>query len=171
MVDAVSNYDVPTALAFARAAQRHDLTWFEQPVAIEDVAGMARIHREGGIPLCGIENEYGLFAFRRLVESDALHFVQFDPLISGGVTFGRKIAALAEAFHRPVTLHHSNSVVSMLVNIHLAAALPNAHSVELHVVHQPLFDRAPKGIFDMRDGMLTAPERPGLGIDARALMK
>jgi L-alanine-DL-glutamate epimerase-like enolase superfamily enzyme len=171
MVDAVSNYDVPTALAFARAARRHDLTWFEQPVAIEDVAGMVRIHREGGIPLCGIENEYGLFAFRRLVESDAVHFVQFDPIISGGITFGRKIAAVAEAFHRPVTLHHSNSVVSMLVNMHLAAALPNAHSVELHVVHQPLFDRAPRGTFDMKDGMLTAPDSPGLGLDARALME
>lgn len=171
MADAVSNYDVPAALAFARAARRHDLTWFEQPVAIEDVAGMARIHREGGIPLCGIENDYGLSAFRRLLENGAVHFVQFDPIISGGVTFGRKIAALAEAFHRPVTLHHSNSAVSMLVNMHLAAALPNAHSVELHVIHQPLFDRVPKGAFDIADGMLTAPDRPGLGIDAKALME
>jgi L-alanine-DL-glutamate epimerase-like enolase superfamily enzyme len=105
------------------------------------------------------------------MEEDAIHYVQFDPIVSGGVTFGRKIAALAEAFHRPVTLHHSNSVVSMLVNMHLAAALPNAHSVELHVVHQPLFDRAPKGTFDMADGALTAPDRPGLGVDARTLME
>lgn len=171
MVDGVSNYDVPTALAFARAAARHDLTWFEQPVAIEDVAGLQRIHREGGIPTCGIEHEYGLFAFRRLMETDAVHFVQFDPIISGGISFGRKIAALAEAFYKPVTLHHSNSLVSMLANMHLAAALPNAHSVELHVFHQPLFERAPTGSFDMHQGMLTAPARPGLGIDARALLE
>jgi L-alanine-DL-glutamate epimerase-like enolase superfamily enzyme len=170
MVDSVSNHDVPTALAFARAAQRYDLTWFEQPVAVEDVKGMARIHREGGIPVCGVENESGLPAFRRLMEEDAVHFVQFDPIVSGGVTFGRKIAALAEAFHRPVTLHHSNSVVSMLTNMHLATAAPNAHSVELHVVHQPLFDRAPDGAFAMTDGMLTAPDRPGLGVDAEALL-
>jgi L-alanine-DL-glutamate epimerase-like enolase superfamily enzyme len=170
MVDSVSNHDVPKALAFARAARKHDLTWFEQPVAVEDVAGMARVHREGGIPLCGIENEAGLPAFRRLLEADAIHYVQFDPIVSGGITYGRKIAALAEAFHRPVTLHHSNSVVSMLANLHLAASLPNAHSVEWHVVHRPLFDRAPAGTFDMTDGMLTAPDRPGLGVDARTLM-
>jgi L-alanine-DL-glutamate epimerase-like enolase superfamily enzyme len=170
MVDGVSNYDVPTAIAFARAAQRYDLYWFEQPTAIEDVAGMARIQREGGIPLCGIENDYGLFAFRRLVESDAVHFVQFDPIISGGVTFGRKIAALAESYFRPITLHHSNSLVSMLTNMHLAAALPNVDSVEMHVIHQPLFDRAPPGTFSMADGFLAAPERPGLGVDARSLM-
>ncbi|MGL4242254.1 MAG: mandelate racemase/muconate lactonizing enzyme family protein [Beijerinckiaceae bacterium] len=169
MVDAVSNYDVPTAIAFARAVQRYDITWFEQPLAIEDVAGMAKVQREGGIPLCGIENDYTLASFRRLVEADAVHFVQFDPVISGGITYGRKIAALAEAFFRPVTLHHSNSIVSMMANIHLAASLPNAHSVELHVIHQPLFDCARAGAMVMTDGMLTAPEGPGLGVDARAL--
>jgi L-alanine-DL-glutamate epimerase-like enolase superfamily enzyme len=170
MVDGLSNYDVPTALAFAKAAQRYDLYWFEQPLPIDDVAGMARIQREGGIPLCGVESEYGLFAFRRLIEADAVHYVQFDPIISGGITFGRKIAALAEAFFKPVTLHHSNSVVSMLANLHLAAALLNADSVELHVFHQPLFERAPAGTFKMHDGLLVAPDRPGLGVDARALM-
>jgi L-alanine-DL-glutamate epimerase-like enolase superfamily enzyme len=171
MVDGVSNYDVPTALAFAKAAQRYDLYWFEQPLPIDDAAGMARIQREGGIALCGIENEYGLRAFRRLIEADAVHYVQFDPIISGGVTFGRKIAALAEAFFKPVTLHHSNSVVSMLTNLHLAAALPNTDSVELHVFHQPLFDRAPAGTFAMQEGLLIAPDRPGLGIDARSLLE
>ena len=95
------------------------------------------------------------------MEADAVHFVQFDPIISGGVTFGRKIAALAEAFFKPVTLHHSNSAVSMLTNMHLAAALPNAYSVELHVFHQPFFDRAPIGSFELKDGMLRAPDAPG----------
>jgi L-alanine-DL-glutamate epimerase-like enolase superfamily enzyme len=95
--------------------------------------------------------------------------VQFDPIISGGITYGRKIAALAESFFKPVTLHHSNSIVSMLANIHLAAAVPNADSVEYHVFHQPLFDRVPPGTLDLRDGMIAAPERPGLGVDAAAL--
>ncbi len=165
MVDAVSAYDVPRAITFARAVAPHDIYWFEQPLPIEDVAGMAKIQAQGGIPLCGIENDYGLGNFRRLLETDAVHFVQFDPLISGGITFGRKIAALAEAFFKPVTLHHSNSIVSMLANVHLAAAVPNADSVELHVFHQPLFDRAAPGTLDLVDGHLVAPDRPGLGID------
>jgi L-alanine-DL-glutamate epimerase-like enolase superfamily enzyme len=169
MVDAVSAYDVPNALAFARAVQACDLAWFEQPVAIDDLAGMRLIAEAGGIPVCGIESEYGLPTFRRLLEERAVYYVQFDPIISGGITYGRKIAALAECFHKPVTLHHSNSIVSMLANIHLAAALPNAHSVEFHVFHQPLFELAPPGTLDLNDGMIRAPERPGLGIDARAL--
>jgi L-alanine-DL-glutamate epimerase-like enolase superfamily enzyme len=165
MVDAVSNYDAPTAVAFARAATPYDLTWFEQPLRLTDVAGMARVHREGGIAVCGNENEMGLPSFLRLMQEDAVHFVQYDPVISGGISEGRKIAALAEAFHRPVTLHCSNSIVSMAANLHLAASLANCHSVEFHVIHQPLFERAPKGFLDLVDGRIAPPETPGLGID------
>jgi L-alanine-DL-glutamate epimerase-like enolase superfamily enzyme len=170
MVDAVSAYDEPRALAFARAAAPLDIYWFEQPLPIDDVDGMSRINASGGIPLCGIENEYGLPNFRRLLERNAVHFVQFDPIVSGGITYGRKIAALAEAFFKPVTLHHSNSVVSMLANMHLAAAISNADSVEMHVFHQPLFDRARNGTFALSDGMLSAPDAPGLGVDLSAMI-
>ena len=171
MVDAVSNYNVPQALAFAEAVRRYDIYWFEQPLATDDVDGMRRLNRDCGIPLCGIENEYSLTNFRQLIASDAVHFVQFDPIISGGITFGRKIAAIAEAWFKPVTLHHSNSVVSMLANIHLAAALPNADSVELHVVHQPLFHHAPPKTFEMVDGYMLPPSSPGLGVDGRRLLE
>jgi L-alanine-DL-glutamate epimerase-like enolase superfamily enzyme len=170
MVDAVSACDVPHAIALARAVAPHGVTWFEQPLVLEDVAGMARVQAEGGIPVCGNENEFTLSAYRRLVEANAVHFVQFDVAISGGLTFGRKIAALAEAFHRPVTLHHSNSIVCMAANLHLAAALPNCHSIEYHVIHQPLFDRAPAGFIALNDGRIAPPEAPGLGIDLSGVL-
>jgi len=165
MVDAVSACDVPHALRLARAIAPHDIVWFEQPLVLEDLAGMARVQVEGGIPVCGNESEYGLTAFRRLIESDAVHYVQYDVTVSGGLSYGRKIAALAEAFHRPVTLHQSNSIVCMAANLHLAAALPNSHSIEYHVIHQPLFERAPPGFLARIDGRIAPPERPGLGID------
>jgi L-alanine-DL-glutamate epimerase-like enolase superfamily enzyme len=112
-----------------------------------------------------MENEMGLPAFRRLIEQGAVHYVQFDPIVGGGITEARKIAALAEAFFLPVTLHHSNSIVSMATNLHVAAAMPNCDSVEFHVLHQPLFDRAPPGFLDLQDGHLLVPETPGLGVD------
>jgi L-alanine-DL-glutamate epimerase-like enolase superfamily enzyme len=165
MVDAVSGYDVPRAIAFARAARDLDLTWFEQPVPIDDIAGMVRVQVEGGIALCGNESEYGLPAFRRLCETNAVHYLQFDTVVSGGFSMSRKIAAIAEAFHRPVTLHQANSIVAMSTNLNLAASLPNCHSVEYHVIHQPLFELAPPGMLELRQGCIAPPERPGLGLD------
>lgn len=166
MVDAVSAYTVPQAIAFARAARVHDLAWFEQPVDIADIEGQAKVQLEGRIPLAGNENEYSLPAYRRLIAADAVHFVQFDLSISGGFTFGRKIAALAEASFRPITLHHSNSIVLMAANLHLAATVPNCDSIEFHVFHQGLFERAPDGFLALdREGRIAPPEAPGLGID------
>jgi L-alanine-DL-glutamate epimerase-like enolase superfamily enzyme len=170
MVDAVSNYDVPRAVNFARAAAPHDIYWFEQPVAITDIEGQARVHAQGGIPVAGNENEYGLQAYRRLIEAGAVHYVQADAIISGGITGVRKIATLAEAFSLPVTLHHSNSIVSMAANMHLAASIANCDSIEYHVLHQPLFDCAPAGLLDIRDGYIAVPDRPGLGIDLEHLL-
>ena len=143
MVDGVAAMEVPAAVALARALAPYDIKWFEQPVINENMAGLARIRREGGLPIAGNENESGLDAYHRLIDSGAIDYVQFDPMISGGFTEGRKIAALAEARHLPVTLHHSNSAVSMLANLHLAAALPNCCSIEYHLLHRQLFDRAP----------------------------
>jgi len=50
MVDAVSNLDVPRAIALAKAFAPYDITWFEQPVDTADVAGTVRVHREGDWP-------------------------------------------------------------------------------------------------------------------------
>lgn len=165
MVDGVASMEVPAAIGLARALAPYDIKWFEQPVVNENLPGLARIRRDGGLPLAGNENESGLDAYHRLVVSGAVDYVQFDPVISGGFTEGRKIAALAEACHLPVTLHHSNSAVSMLANLHLAAALPNCCSIEVHMIHRQLFDRAPESCSGIRDGRMTAPELPGLGID------
>jgi L-alanine-DL-glutamate epimerase-like enolase superfamily enzyme len=165
MVDGVASLNVPRATALARTLARFDIKWFEQPVVNEDIDGLMRIRRDGGLAIAGNENESGLDAFRRLISSGGVDYVQFDPVVSGGLTEGRKIAALAEAAHLPVTLHHSNSIVSMLANIHLAAALPNCDSIEFHILHRWLFEEYPAEDLRPVGGMVAAPESPGLGID------
>jgi L-alanine-DL-glutamate epimerase-like enolase superfamily enzyme len=165
MVDGLSVFDVPRAIALAKAIAPYGIYWFEQPVPIEDFEGAARVHALGGIPVAGNESEYGLQTFRRLIEAGAVHFVQYDLSIGGGFTYGRKLAALAEAFSLPVTLHHSASIVLMAANLHLAAAVQNCDSIEFHVLHQLLFERAPAGFLELVDGRFKAPESPGLGVD------
>jgi L-alanine-DL-glutamate epimerase-like enolase superfamily enzyme len=165
MVDGVASMAVPRAIMLARALAPFNVKWFEQPLPNEDIEGLARVRRDGGLPVAGNENESGLDAFRRLIASGAIDYVQFDPVVSGGITEGRKIAALAEAFHLPVTLHHSNSIVSMLANIHLAAALPNCDSIEYHMMHRWLFDEFSGDALNVIEGFVNAPETPGLGID------
>ncbi len=64
-----------------------------------------------------------------------------------------------------MTLHHASSIVAMAASLHLAAGVENIESVEYHMVHRWLFDRAPADLFPISDGKIVLSERPGLGLD------
>jgi L-alanine-DL-glutamate epimerase-like enolase superfamily enzyme len=164
MVDALYNLSVPEALAFARAIERYDIHFFEAPVSARDVRGQAEVHARSPIPVCGNETLAWTDAFRQLITQRAVHFVQFDPAVCGGITEGRRIADLARAFHLPCTLHASSTSVLFAACLHLGAALANCASVEYHMLHQWFWDLEPKDTFIARDGFVRPPEGPGLGL-------
>lgn len=165
MIDAVYSLDVPKALRLARATMPYDIHWFEAPVSPRDVAGQAIVNRDGGIPVCGNEGEFGLESFRDLIMARAVEFVQFDLAVCGGITGARRIADLAAAFHLPCTLHASSTSILLASTLHVAAALANCESVEFHMLHQWLFDLAPDGTFAVHDSCVRPPPGPGIGIE------
>jgi L-alanine-DL-glutamate epimerase-like enolase superfamily enzyme len=83
----------------------------------------------------------------------------------GGIQEGRRIAELAHAFHLPATLHAASSAVLFAASLHLAACLPNGHSVEYHMLHQWVWNLAPEGCFALETGSVAPPAGPGIGID------
>ena len=56
MVDANMKWTVDEAIRAARAFAPFDLTWLEEPISPDDVAGHARVVREGGLPIAAGEN-------------------------------------------------------------------------------------------------------------------
>jgi L-alanine-DL-glutamate epimerase-like enolase superfamily enzyme len=164
MVDALYNLTPPEALRFARAIERYDIHFFEAPVSTYDVAGQARVHAASPIPVCGNETLAWTWRFRELILADAVHFVQFDPAVCGGIGEGRRIGDLARIFNRPCTLHASSSSVVLAACLHLGAALANCESVEYHMLHQWLWELEPAGTFTAENGYLRPPEGPGLGL-------
>lgn len=165
MVDALNNLNVPQALRMARAFAPYDVHFFEAPVATRNLDGQAEVNRRGGIPVCGNEAEHGLEYFREMIARRAVEYVQFDLAACGGIGEGRRIAALAEAYHRPCTLHASSSAVVFAASLHFAAATASCESVEYHMVHQWLFDLAPAGCFAVEDGFVRPPAGPGMGLE------
>ena len=165
MIDALCVMDPHQAIRFAEAVSTYDIYWFEQPVKADDIRGLTIVNQRGPIPVSANENAFDRNHFRDLITEDAAQFIQFDLLVIGGLTEGRRIAALAEAWHLPVTLHHAASVVCMAANLNLAAGIPNCNSVEYHMLHQWLFDYAPGGGWVVEDGFIRMGDDPGLGLD------
>ena len=105
MADANMKWTADEAIRAARAFLPYDPTWLEEPISPDDVAGHARVVREGGLPVAAGENLRTIWEFRHLIASGGVTYPEPDVTNCGGVTSFMKIARLAEAFNLPVTSH------------------------------------------------------------------
>ncbi|HWL68730.1 MAG TPA: mandelate racemase/muconate lactonizing enzyme family protein [Geminicoccus sp.] len=157
MVDANMKWTADEAIRAARAFQPYDLTWLEEPISPDDVAGHARVVREGGLPIAAGENLRTLWEFRHLIASGGVTYPEPDVTNCGGITSFMKIAHLAEAFNLPVTSHGAHDVT-----VHLLAAAPNRSFLEAHGFGLERFIARP---LQIEEGFAIAPDDPGHGIE------
>jgi len=156
MADANMKWTVEEAIRAARALQGYDLTWLEEPIIPDDVAGHARILGAGGVPIAAGENLRSLWEFKQYIAGGAVSYPEPDVTNCGGVTSFMKIARLAEAFNLPVTSHGAHDIT-----VHLLAACPNRSYLEAHGFG---LDRYIEHPLVLEDGMALAPARPGHGL-------
>jgi L-alanine-DL-glutamate epimerase-like enolase superfamily enzyme len=165
MIDAVYNYTVPQAIKAARAFEPYDIYFFEAPISHNDHEGLAKLAVATSIPIAGNEVEFGLPAYRRLLDTGAVSYIQADTILCGGISEAAAIAAVAASKRVPFSYHSSSSAVAFAANMHAAAAAQFCDSVEWHTIHQLLFDLVGKEKFHFDDGYVVLPSSPGLGID------
>jgi L-alanine-DL-glutamate epimerase-like enolase superfamily enzyme len=156
MVDANMRWTVDQAIRAARAFQDSNLVWLEEPTIPDDVAGHARIVRDGGLPIATGENLHTLHEFKAMIEAGGVTFPEPDVTNCGGVTVFMKVAHLAEAYNLPLTSHGVHDLT-----VHLLAAAPNHSYLEVHGFGLDRYIAEPLVI---RDGNAVAPDRPGHGV-------
>jgi len=157
MVDANMRWTADEAIRAARAFREYDVYWLEEPTLPDDIAGHARVVREGGLPVASGENLHTLFEFQQFIDAGAVTFPEPDVTVCGGVTVFMKVARLAEAFNLPVTSHGAHDIT-----VHLLAAAPNGAYLEAHGFGLDKYIAAPLRI---EEGRAVAPDRPGHGIE------
>jgi L-alanine-DL-glutamate epimerase-like enolase superfamily enzyme len=156
MADANMKWTVEEAIRAARAFVPHDLTWLEEPIIPDDVAGHARIMQAGGVPIAAGENLRSLWEFKNYIVAGAVSYPEPDVTNCGGVSAFMKIARLAEAFNLPVTSHGAHDIT-----VHLLAACPNRSYLEAHGFGLDKYIEHP---LVLQDGLALAPDRIGHGI-------
>jgi L-alanine-DL-glutamate epimerase-like enolase superfamily enzyme len=156
MADANMKWSADEAISAARAFQPYELTWLEEPIIPDDVAGHVRIVHSGGLPIAAGENLHTLWEFKQLIAAGGVTYPEPDVTNCGGVTVFMKIAHLAEAYNLPVTSHGAHDVT-----VHLLAACPNRSFLEAHGFG---LDRYIADPLVLKDGKAQAPDRPGHGI-------
>lgn len=164
MVDANGAYDATAAITIGKQLEELDVFWFEEPVAPEDVDGMARVRENINMYLAAGECEYTKFGFRDLLLKKAIDVCQPDVARAGGITECRRISALTQAFNVHYAPHAWGGAVCIAATEHLVMSLPNFLICELDRVPNPLRDELLAEPLIFKDGFLHVPDRPGLGV-------
>jgi L-alanine-DL-glutamate epimerase-like enolase superfamily enzyme len=162
MLDANAAYDVPTAIAAARAFEPFDIAWLEEPVAwFDPVFGLARVAATTSIPIASGERELHLQGCRDLIDHAGIRFMQFDCTRAGGITEWLRVASYAAAHGVWMAPHHDPQIHG-----HLCAAAPSGHILEVfpNPVRDPLWLELFVERPDVIDGVFLCPDRPGLGV-------
>ncbi len=104
-------------------------------------------------------------SFLPWIERGALDIVQPDATKCGGLTEARRIAWAAHDHNIHFVSHGWNTAVGLAADLHLAAALPVARYVE-YLTPAPYIEEIITEPFKLdEEGLLTIPEKPGLGIE------
>lgn len=167
MIDAHGSLDPPTAIKLAHALEPFDLAWFEEPVSPDHHAALASVREATELPIATGEVEYTRFDFRDLCAMEAVDILQPDVCRAGGFTEVRRIAAVASAHGVRVVPHSYGSAVVFAAGLHAALATANCHLLEVGQGDMTLMDELFEEPFEIHDGRVHAPSRPGLGFTLR----
>jgi L-alanine-DL-glutamate epimerase-like enolase superfamily enzyme len=162
-------WDVATATACARALERLDVYWLEEPLSTEDVDGYALLRRRTSIRLAAGEMVRGMHEARDLVLRGGVDVVQPDAVLSGGIGGCARIAALADLCGRTFSPHTWTNGLGLLANLHLALAVSTCPFVEVPF-DPPAWGAErrdwllPEPLAIASDGTIAPPPGPGLGV-------
>jgi D-galactarolactone cycloisomerase len=165
MTDANQGYSLDVALKAADAFADCGAYWLEEPLFVEDIEGHAALRERAKAPIAVGENLHTYYAFENFIVRGAVDFVQPDVARAGGVTEIRKITALAAKHKVPVSFHTWGDGVALAASVHLSAALKDCIVMELDYTYNPLREELLREPFEVRNGCLVPPEKPGLGIE------
>lgn len=164
-VDANGAYDRKQALAMATFLEEEGVTWFEEPVSSDDLAGLRLIRDRApaGMEIAAGEYGYDLGYFRRMLEAGAVDVLQADATRCAGITGFLRVGALCQASGLPLSAHCGPAL-----HVHPACALPHFRHLEYFHDHVRLEQMAFDGTLTPHDGLLTPDlSRPGLGLELR----
>ena len=173
MCELHSLWDSAAALRICQALEPFEPYWVEDPLCkMDDAQALADLRSRTRVPICASETLGGSVAYRDLLAAGSLDYLMLDLVWCGGFTEARKIAALAQAYNKPLAPHDCTGPVALLAGLHLGLHAPTA--VWQEVVRASLstwYGELVTQLPVIRQGFAEAPRAPGLGTALRAEVK
>ena len=163
-VDANGGYTVGQAVRVGRRLDELGVTWFEEPVSSDHLAGLAEVRHALDSDVAAGEYGYDLPYFHRMVEADAVDCLQVDVTRCGGYGEWLRAAAVAAGRGLQVSAHCAPNAA-----VHVASATPNMRHIEYFHDHARIEDLLFDGALSPAGGSMTPDVgAPGNGLTFKA---
>lgn len=147
------------------------LMFIEEPVLIENYEAFKDLRNHTVTPIATGERNYTRWDFKKMLQDGYVDIIQPDLSHAGGISEVRKIAAMAEAYDvalaphcplGPIALAACFQVDFMSINAFIQEQSLGIHYNQGSDLLDYLTD---PGEFGYKDGYVSLPKKPGLGID------
>jgi galactonate dehydratase len=165
MIEGHSRWDLNNAIRIGRALEPYRVLWMEDMIKPESADDLLRLSQETRVPQSVSERLITRYAFREVLEKGAAHVIMPDLIWTGGLTEGKKIAIMADAYHLSIAPHDCTGLVALYANMHLCAASMNAMILETvrGFYRDGWYDEVYTQNIEINAGRARIPNRPGLG--------
>ncbi len=164
-IDANQGWTVPQAIYALKRMEPFRIQFVEQPVVRTDLAGMKRVREESPIPVMADESLFLPADAIQLIRADACDYFNIKLTKSGGMLNAIKIAHIAEAANiRCMMGCMLDSRLALTAAAHVVASNSNIIFADLDGNAEHTVDPVIGGM-TVKEGMITLPEGPGLGLD------
>ena len=166
MVEFHSLWNLPTAKLIAKALEPYKPTWFEDPIKMNSPQALAEYARSTDVWVCASETLGTRWPYKDMLDRDAIGVVMVDLCWTGGLTEGRKIAAMAETYHRPFAPHDCIGPIGFIAAVHTSFSQPNTLIQEsVRAFYKGWYNELVTAMPVIKDGYVYPMEGPGLGVD------
>lgn len=144
-----------------------NILFLEEPCSDQVHAETAAAVRALDVPIIAGEKEYTRWQLRELITLGNPDFLNPDTIKAGGLSEMKKIAAIAQAYGKPIICHNTRPTLGTAASLHFIASISNCGPL-MEFVDVDNF-RELMGLMKnnarYEKGYLYVPEGPGLGIE------
>lgn len=164
-LDANGAWEVQQAIRMIQVLEKYDLEFIEQPVTPGNLEGMKCVRETVRTPIAIDEDITDLDTASHALQLGAAQILVLKPMVIGGLRPARQIAELAQASNAAVVVTTTlDAGVGVAAALHLAATLPQPHLACGLATGPLLFSDLLARPLPVREGQMSLPESPGLGI-------
>jgi L-alanine-DL-glutamate epimerase-like enolase superfamily enzyme len=166
--DPNEGYSVARAIRVGRQLEDEiDIKVFESPVAAFNLDGLGQVADALDVEVASGELLATRWQFRDLITRGRVDVINPDLAVLGGITEGKKVAALAEAFDRGIAVHNARPTLLTAAHLHYLASCRTADRPQEHPGPERLKElwRFFKAPLAWKNARMAIPDGPGIGLE------